>query len=538
MISLKYTFSKFFKGKISISLIYLFFLFTFHNSFSQTDSLIKFNDLHFKNDFEKNAFLRYRETKDAIEVFDLLFNSYNSSKVGNKTEALKKIENCVSYLNGEISGKSEIKKVKITYDYVHKQFLKVYKLKNSFIDIFESGEYNCVSASALYAIVFNKFSIPYQIRETPEHIYLVAYPNSSKILIETTAPNKGYYQFNNNFVTSFVTNLYESKTISKEERDSTSASDLFNKYYYTSESVSLLELSSSQYSNFAIYSIDENDIKNAYQEIKKACFLFQNESNKYILKSTLASLINKSGYDDPENIEILAILCRFNNLKDLEISNTFITNEFLKIIQTQLIKNSDYTSFEKSYLKIIKELKDSILKNEIGFDYHYELARLGYLSSKSQEYEIEHLSKAYSLNPMNANLRSMILATFGQTIQKLNDSKSIMELVDSYSKHFSFLKNENSFLSVKSNCILDMAYQSFFLNNSSKGDALIREFEELVKMNGNVSPAAGFVEKAYSKAASEYYRKGNIPKAKQLLKTGLIYAPNSFGLQQRLNQFD
>lgn len=517
--------------------IYSFFFLFFNYGFSQTDrTLIQFNDLLFKSDIEKNTFKNYSESKDTTDVFDLLFNSYDKAKNGNKVIALQKINSCVSYLKDELADKTEIKKVKITYDYVHKQFLKIYKLKNSFIDIFETGEYNCVSATALYAVILSKLSIPYQIRETPEHVYLIAYPNSSKIVIETTSPTKGYYQFSTSFISSFVTNLYESKIISKEEYMSTPANELFNKHYFSSESISILGLSGIQYSNFAIYYLEDNDFKNANEEIKKAYFIFQNEKHKYILKSTLTSLLDKNGYDDIENITNLTILCRFNNLKEKEINNELILNEFVKIIQTQLIKNSDYETFEKSYLKISNELTDTVLKNEIGFDYHYELARLGYSNSKGQDYEREHLTSAYKFNPLNANLRTLILGVFEESLRKYNDSKSVMDVADDFCKVFDFLKDNLMFLSVKANCVLDQAYQCFYLNNSTKGDSYIVEFEELIKKNNNITPSAGFVEKAYSQGASEYYRKGNQSKAKQLLKSGLIYAPNSFGLQQRLNQ--
>jgi len=520
---------------------YLFiFLFLFSTAgFCQRDtSLIKFNDLSFKNDPEKDAFVKYNETKNKVDVFDLLFISYDRSKIGDRAKALEKINDCVSSLKKTISDKSEIKKVKITYDYVHKEFLKVYRLKNSFLDIFETGEYNCVSASALYAIIFSKLDIPYQIKETPTHVYLIAYPNSSKILIETTAPAKGYYQFNSNFITKYVTTLYNSKIITKEEFETVSANDLFNKHYFTSDNVSLLELAGLQYSNFAIYFMDENDLVKAKEEIKNAYFLFESERHKYLLKATLMALIDKNGYDDPNNIYNLAILCRFNNLKDKELSNEVIAYEFGKIINTQLIKNSDYDSFDKSYSKIINELRDSVLKGEISYEYNYELARLGYLNSKGEAYQLLHLKAAYSHNPLNANLRSLILGTFERSVEKFNDSKSIMEEAEIFVKAFSFFEEDEFFLSVKSNCILDMAYRSYYYSDLSKGDAYLKEFEELIKSNGTLTPTANFVEKAYSQGASEYYRKGNYAKSKQLLKTGLIYAPNSFGLQQRLKQFN
>jgi tetratricopeptide (TPR) repeat protein len=504
---------------------------------TQTDTnFFKLADLTFKNKNEESVFSSFNEKRDAATIFDLLFTSYDKSKVGDKAGALQKINTCVSYLQTQIADKSEVKKVKITYEYVHKQFLKVYKLKNSFIDVFETGEYNCVSASALYAIIFSKLAIPFQIKETPQHVYLIAYPNSSKILIETTAPSNGYYQFTGNFVTKFVANLYASKIISKEEYETIPANDLFNKHYFTSESISLTHLAASQYSNYAIYFLEDVDFKNATEEIKKAYFIYPDQRGKYILESTLSVMLDKSGYEDLESVSNLAVLCKFNNMKSAEISNEVIMREFSKIMETQLIKNSDYEKFDKSYLKISEVLTDTLLKKEIGFAYHYELARLGYVSSKPQDYVVGHLEEAYKLNPMNANLRAITGAIFEKSIQRFDDSKSVMELADIFSKKFDFMKTSDYYLDLKSRCMLDLAYQNFFFNDMVKGEKFLKEFELFMKENQTVPVITKLVERAYGQAAGEYYKKGNHAKAKQMIKTGLIYAPNSFGLQQRLNQ--
>lgn len=498
---------------------------------------VKFNELSFKNDPEKTAFEKYNASKDKTASFDLLFCTYDKSRAGDKAAALRRIEECVSYLKKETADKNNVKKVKFTYDYIHKQFLKIYKEKNGFMDLFASGEYNCLSATALYAIIFSKLSIPYQIRETPTHVYLVAYPDSEKILIETTSPAKGYYQFNSTYVNNFVKSLYESKVITKADYESTPASDLFNKYYFTSEGISLFELSGLQYSNFAIYSIESEDIKNANEEVKKALFIFPCDKHRYILKSTLASLITKNKYNDPESVQELVILCRFNNEKDKQMTNAVILGEFSDLMQTQLIQNSNYDLFGKSYAQLMDVLADSTLKSDISFGYHYELGRLGYSNSKSMEYVLGHLSAAYKINPLNANLRSMILDAMAQQLRKLNDSKEVMAQTDSFAVQYDFVKENEMYVNIKANCYLDLAYQDYFYGNVMKGDANVKKFEEIIKTKSTASAVASLVEKAFAQGAIEYYKKGNYAKAKKMLETGLIYAPNNFGLERRLSQF-
>src|SRR6185369_10374813 len=108
-------------------------------------------------------------------------------------------------------------------------------------------------ATALYAIIFSRLKLPYQIKETPTHVYIEAYPGSEKILVETTSPDNGFYQFSDEFALSFVKGLYKRKMISKEEMDTASTTSLFNKYYFSSEDIKLTELAGLQYSNYGIF---------------------------------------------------------------------------------------------------------------------------------------------------------------------------------------------------------------------------------------------------------------------------------------------
>ena len=505
-------------------------------SASLPDSLVKFNDLVFKNEVEKSAFKK-KSLKDTTNIIHYFLTPFDKEKGFDPVIADKKINDCISVLQKEIHSKTEIKRIKIIYDHVHKAFLKVYKLKNSFSDIFENGEYNCVSASALYAIIFSRLNVPYQIMETPQHVYLVAYPKTHKILIETTSPEKGYYQFNNNYVEKYVKNLYLSKLITKEEYESNTATTLFNKHYFSSENISLMQLAGLQYSNYGFYDLEDKKYELAISEIKKAYYLNPCEKHKYLLKSALTYQVSNNNYDNLQQISDLSILCRFNNFKDDELSNEMIRNEFIRVIQTQLIKNSDYTKFDTSYSVITSSISDTVLKNEIDFAYHYELSRIGYQNFQPSEYEIKHLLAAYTVNPRHADLQSIILSYFSRVMEKISDPSVILSLMKDYTNKFNFLNDNTQFNNVKSNCFLELSYQNFSINNISKGESYLKEFEKLIEDNEIVKPAQFYVEKAYSVAAGFYYKQGNYPKAKQFIKTGLLYAPDSFSLKQRLNQF-
>jgi hypothetical protein len=466
----------------------------------------------------------------------LLLISHDKNKVYQDEKAIQQINECVNYLTSEIGAKSEIKKVKYVYDYVHKKFLKIYKLENSFSDIFSKGEYNCVSASAFYAIIFTKLKIPFNVIEAPQHVYLVAYPQTHKILLETTSPEKGYYQFNDNFISQYIKSLYGAKLISKDEFESNTTNQLFDKYYFSSKGLSLQEIVSLQYSNYAVYDIEQKKYDEAINEIKKAYFLNPYERNQFILKSSLIYSIQNNNYDGKQHVNNLALICRFNNGKHEEISSEKIKNEFVRLTENQLINNSNFDLYSESYNTIIKEITDTLLKSQISFHYHFELSRLGYLSNKDTLYELPHLRAAYEINPKNANLQSLILSYLEKQMRVMDEPKKLINIMDLNSHNFSFLKENSGLNGVKANCLLELAYQNFAIHDMKSGERYLKEFETLILEQKETRADDNFIEKAYAFAAGIYYKQGNVAKSRQFLKTGLQYAPDNFGLKLRLNQ--
>lgn len=501
---------------------------------AQNDSIIKKIDLSFKNEQEKLAFDE-TNLSNSNNIISLLLISYDKENVYEKSKAINSIDACVSKLKDITNGKNEVKKVKITYDYVHKEFLKVYKLKNSFADIFSKGEYNCVSASALYALVFEKLEIPYKVIDAPQHVYLIAYPNTHKILIETTDPENGYFQFNETYINQFVKSLFNTKFISQDEYEKYSANDLFNKYYFNSSNLTIKDLISLQYSNYAVYHTDDKNYKDAINEIEKAYYINNYQRNKYILKSTLAYYIHNNKYDNQDLVSYLCIMLRFFNNKDEEFSSEIFKNEFIRLTEHQLINKSDFNLYTKSYNKLIKEIKDTALSKEISFIYNYETARVSFINDKSNSYVYSYLIEAYKINPQNNNLQSLILSNIEDDIKREDNPISIISILEDRTKNFNFLNDNSGINSVKANCLLEIAYQSFALNEISNGEKKLKEFEDLVKLK-NAKPSEIFVEKAYAFAAGVYYKKGNSAKAKQTLRNGLIFAPDNFGLKIRLSQ--
>jgi hypothetical protein len=247
-------------------------------------------------------------------------------------------------------------------------------------------------------------------------------------------------------------------------------------------------------------------------------------------------VISNSEYKTEKDVQRLKLLCRFNNANDNEVSDERIRYEFGRLMRAQLTTSSDYEMIDRSFKEIYPAIKDTTLQNDIAFGYHYELSRLGYLNFKNKEYVMLHLKEAYDINPMHADLRTIIKSYFVRLAEKNNDPRSITQNLEEFTARFDFLAADADFNSTKANCILELAYQSFSLNEISKGEKYIRDFELLCKPGSDIKPSERYVEMAYASVASYYYKKGNSLKTRELLKRGISYAPENFGLHMRLNQ--
>ncbi|MEI6021185.1 MAG: hypothetical protein WCR21_08650, partial [Bacteroidota bacterium] len=246
--------------------------------------------------------------------------------------------------------------------------------------------------------------------------------------------------------------------------------------------------------------------------------------------------MSNNNYKNDSHLKELICLCRFNNQKDPEITNAFIKNEFLRLMNDVLIGNSDEVKTKEAFDALSTCLQDSGIKAEITFDYHYELSRLALFNRIDKPSNIDNLRTAYQINPKHVNLQGIISNRLLLDLEKNEQPEGNIKLLDEYASYFDFLKDNDQFVILKATCLLELIYRNFYLKNANEGEHYLLVFEQLMTSKKDIYPKEMAVEKAFSEGASYYYTKGNLSKTKAMLKKGLQYAPNNFRLQMRLIQ--
>jgi len=367
-------------------------------------------------------------------------------------------------------------------------------------------------------------------------VYLEVYPSTSKILLETTTPTNGLFSFSPELKSKYVRSLYASKQISKSEFENSNTEILFNKYYFSSEGISLIQLAGLQYSNFAIYHLDDKKYSKAVSNCLKAQFLYPCQRHEYYLKYALQMELSTGEYSNMDQVRLLGILFRFNNT-DSEISDEVLRQEFNRIINTFLINESNVIKTDSAYGIISANITDTVLKNNIDYIYHYEMSRYSLTDFRDSASIGKHLRMANTINPNNADLHRLIVLYFLKRLQKLQSSPpKALDLMDDLSSTYPFLKEDDTFNSGYAECYLELTYRSFVTMNALEGEKYLAKFEKVDPENKLNLVDTKSIEKAYSTAAGYYFKKGNNAKSKNLILKGLEYIPDSFLLKEMKRQ--
>lgn len=153
----------------------------------------------------------------------------------------------------------------------HQKFLKKYIPFSSLRSVFTEGDYDCLSATALYALMLNALNIDYRVVETNYHIYLQIDIKDKVVLFESTDPLYG-----------FITDPKEiEKRLNEYDAGNygVTASNK-NTYEYTSKinnQVGLNHIVGLHYYNAAVAAYNEEALKEAVDNLEKTILFYNSE---------------------------------------------------------------------------------------------------------------------------------------------------------------------------------------------------------------------------------------------------------------------
>ncbi|WP_109831271.1 hypothetical protein [Reichenbachiella versicolor] len=190
--------------------------------------------------------------------------------------------------------KSDESFLKYVFYAVHRKYLGEYKQYVALGEIFDKRrQYDCVTGTALYALVLDHFGFLYEIRETDYHVYLLAYAEGKKYMLESTDALYGITKDQEEIQARRKMIMDDAKKINAELAMSGVGSD----EQYISElidnKVTLKELSGLHYYNLALAELNNQNFSQAFTLVTKAYHLYPSER----IKQT-ASLVFALAFED------------------------------------------------------------------------------------------------------------------------------------------------------------------------------------------------------------------------------------------------
>ncbi len=520
---------------LSISLsAYFTICFFSQQGFSQ-DSLVRLNEAQLKSGVEKKYFLSLVRNGDQESISPLFLVTRPDVTEETVASVNGRLRQTINELAPLASAKSKPeKKIKAIYEKVHSTYLRKYEMDVRFNDIFINGNYNCVTATALFAIIFDGLNIPYEIKEKPTHVYLLAYPNSNNILVETTSPLFGYITFDARFKDNFINTLKNQKLIGSSEFDSKTTEELFNEYYFQNENIDARKLVGIHYINDALFKKDKNEVTEAFQQLEKAHLLYPCPRSEYLLMNFGAEILSREKVKPADRAALISKLSRY---KAQGITVDMVKGEFANLTRDVLLKDNDKVLYKECFRKIMEGINDPEMKGEIAYIYYYENGRIlhnqgNYTASKP------YFEKALSYQPNNVDLAGVFINAIGNSFRNERNAESMLDSLIVYKTKYPSLEQNNNFNSMLATAYVAHFGDCFQKNQIEAGTKSQLMFEEMWSSNKNLILNPSAIGNSYSNACSYYFKKGQKAKAKAILNKGLEIAPDSYELrirQQMLN---
>ncbi len=481
--------------------------------------------LDFKSPFEEKVFSNLEEAQD-LDLLMAISDGMTEAKVKAITTYISDFKKALE--KKKFGSKNEEKKLKILFDLTHDRFFDQYIEVSNFYEIFRTREYNCVSATALYALILKSYGIPYQIKETPTHVYAVAYPYTKNILLESTAPQSGYFSPSQKDIERAVEALVESKYIKQSEVDRQGITQVYNNFFYSKDNIDIRQLAGLQYYNETLQHLEKEQYKAALNAVRKSALLYPSEKIDFLESSIMVSIFAESDFDSLDDIRLLADFANLNG-----DSESMVTETYKIILNNNLLVKDNGTFVDSVYQTLTEKLKDAEIKKTIS-ENHF-IAYGEYHLRKSQTTKaLEKLKKAYELNSKNVGTQSMITDCLVQKFARGGSTRTISSM-NEYEAEFTFLTENSLYQSIKFYNYSFLGYMQFREDNREKGleylglmDELRDKFGEDLKID---DARYGMI---YAEAGAHYYRKKEYQKAKEIIEKGLERVPDHTELIARL----
>jgi hypothetical protein len=484
----------------------------------------------FKTSQEKQLFSEIASGKN-IDYLNLFILSDPSSNPVTETPK-DKIETFFSSSDALHQQDFNAKRLKKVYSDIHNSFLNKYVDNPGFGELFSTGNYNCATATALYTLLLDKTSIAYNIRETPQHVYIVAAPETYNLIFETTAPGAKFLDLNEKSKNQFLEYLYNNKIISKGEWTSGDKNELFKKFFFNDSVINKRQLAGLLYYNAGVDAIGKENFNEGYKNFEKAYFLYPCQKIRYFVIISLASLLVEDKMkNDPD---AYMYYLRFSDISDRDISKTMLGGYYDEIGQKLLFKSSDPQKYWQLYNRMIPHISDTTLRKDIQSAHYYNIAH--YFSIKSKyDSSLLYLDSVYTYNKNDLLIQELITNNLLEVLRGITNEKKAYDSLNTIFKRYPFIDRQSRLGEYYFYCLSRVTVTAFQNDHKKEGDEYLQIIYNLIETQPELKKKGEpYFTEAFSGAYSYFMGRSKYKEAKDFLTSVMKFYPDNEDLQRQM----
>lgn len=453
------------------------------------------------------------------------------SVINETTKAIGQLSNKLRA--AQIQRKKPLKAAKLLHETIHEEVFRKYDIDAQFLDLFKDGRYNCVTATALYAVLLEELKLPYELRELPNHVYLVYAPETAAITVETTDGATGIYEADAASYGQFLTDLNKATPLEVQGK---STEELHEEYMADHEKgIDLRGLASDLYFNAAIQAANHEQLESALALIKKSVYLNRRANKVSTWASMLQLQLSDLDWNNLSSFEPLFALQYFPNhetyaLDQIRKHFCFAANHYL-IEENQL----DYYLQIKEYFQ--ENLHPELPRPQQQLQFVHD-THMGwhYLFVEQTDRACTHFDRAYRFNPDHLTVQAGIKSVVGVELLERSEQGILNAYTYIQEEHqkYPFLEQNEYFHELLVYGPFWVTIEAFETNQGEEGLAAFEQCRSILENGKDGSKQFDdMVGSLFGSASSYYFRQGDEIQARKWLQDGLAIAPKSAELVRK-----
>jgi hypothetical protein len=449
---------------------------------------------------------------------------------------LTKFNSDVKQLNLEnLSADQSEKHLKKIYDLLYNSFLKGYNAHAKFSDIFISGDYQCTSASVFFACILENLKIPYQIKQFPAHVFVIAGPGSSNVKFETIDPAKGFLVFDDATKLREVNELIQQQFIERSYAENVGVERAFDDFFYAKADITLKEAVGLLYFDKAVDDLQDNKPAAAYSDVSKADILFPDRKNDFLKNEIIPAMINNFKFENLGDWQMLTNMANDKNATD--DTKKYLHFKFDDLLNDKLMKEGQKDKVDEVYNYLYGNVTDTAIKKQVEEDYFFENAQYSLITSDFDR-ALDYLEKDYVLNPGNMLIISQLAQVIAQKFTGQSGSVQNLNSLDEYVAKYQGLTTNKIIGATYIYNFSYLGFVGFAMNDGIKGEKYMKLLmQELDTYPDHDKRCDVQIANLFGKASEYYFRKQGRQKSLAIINLGLKYEPDSAVLlrKQKIN---